>query len=855
MRAAVMSEMVEVANHTDAALHAHEEVNRIHQREEQARIAEEEKFLDREEKTHEVGFNLPWTQARSESKSKSLSRDSSKTAPGQTTSNQLSSPNAELTNPSAANGEPSTTSDDFIDQQTRDQIDGVLKKNGTQNEFNGHEALRALRDQQIKQNKIVHTTWYTSEYVLTPPEWFTLVWDWLVLLLTTYNTFMLPIPAFFQPSLSTSGLVVLDYMIDLVFLCDILLHFNTAYTDEWGILITNKSTIVRRYLKTNFLLDIISISPFEVFGLAGGLKWGGREIACMRLHRVIRVHRLKTSERLHSSLVIFRLLRLLVGLFVIVHWIGSIFYGIGVMQTSDNQWTGPPWTRILLPPDSVYTLEDADVLTQYMTSVYWAVVTVLTVGYGDITPKTNPEKLYTCLVIMIGAIFYAIVFGNIALLIQNLDISYQRYRDKLDKLEEFIKIYRLESNLADSLRATQKALWNIHKGIEMNTLIDQLPASQRTEVRMFLHQNLVESVPWFKKVSPEFIRTLVTRLTTEIYLRDEFIFRQGQRGDAMYFLSRGRVKIYADDPVTKQRLFAHEQSEGTFFGEVALVLDKRRTANVVTLTHCEICVLSKQDFFDVLSMFPKFAKDILITAHKRHNQGNKKIAKKEMENEKPKQANYNEKTQAIPETKKNTVKESPTETITLAVIPPSGFPPSSNAPLPKIQMDDLMPAADALTEPLVFPTSSIAALPDEESSEDGDDLPASNVRSTSKQRANRIVNESINSASRKRSSQLSAVQQLNRTLTQRFNLTLNNSTENRKKSIGGEDGKETDKQKDRSQPNTPAILEPASPLQDPNAIPPSSSESLDAHLLAALNDLTHRLNSIETAVVKSSKPL
>ena len=38
---------------------------------------------------------------------------------------------------------------------------------------------------------------------------------------------------------------------------------------------------------------------------------------------------------------------------------------------------------------------DADVWTQYLYSVYWALTTLTTVGYGDITPTNNEERLYT----------------------------------------------------------------------------------------------------------------------------------------------------------------------------------------------------------------------------------------------------------------------------------------------------------------------------------------------------------------------------------------------------------------------------------------------------------------------------
>ena len=67
-------------------------------------------------------------------------------------------------------------------------------------------------------------------------------------------------------------------------------------------------------------------------------------------------------------------------------------------------WTGDPWTK-------TNNLEDANLSTQYISSLYWAFVTLLTVGYGDMVPITNVEKGFAIVVIVLGAVFYAVVFG------------------------------------------------------------------------------------------------------------------------------------------------------------------------------------------------------------------------------------------------------------------------------------------------------------------------------------------------------------------------------------------------------------------------------------------------------------
>lgn len=59
--------------------------------------------------------------------------------------------------------------------------------------------------------------------------------------------------------------------------------------------------------------------------------------------------------------------------------------------------------------------------------------------------------------------------------------------------------------------------------------------------------------------------------------------------------------------------FSLEIKEGMYFGELGLVFDKRRTANVRAVTNSEVCKLDKEDFFEVLNRFPEYAVDILLT--------------------------------------------------------------------------------------------------------------------------------------------------------------------------------------------------------------------------------------------------
>ena len=64
---------------------------------------------------------------------------------------------------------------------------------------------------------------------------------------------------------------------------------------------------------------------------------------------------------------------------------------------------------------------DDDNFRKYISSLYWSVATVLTVGYGDIHAQTNPERLISVLWMMIGVGFYSFTIGTLTSVLGRID--------------------------------------------------------------------------------------------------------------------------------------------------------------------------------------------------------------------------------------------------------------------------------------------------------------------------------------------------------------------------------------------------------------------------------------------------
>lgn len=81
-------------------------------------------------------------------------------------------------------------------------------------------------------------------------------------------------------------------------------------------------------------------------------------------------------------------------------------------------------------------IDDESAATRYIAACYWAVVTISTVGYGDITPTNVTEVLVTIFLVFIGVSSYSYIISRLTSIfaIVNNSKTEEKSKDKILKL-------------------------------------------------------------------------------------------------------------------------------------------------------------------------------------------------------------------------------------------------------------------------------------------------------------------------------------------------------------------------------------------------------------------------------------
>jgi voltage-gated potassium channel Kch len=439
--------------------------------------------------------------------------------------------------------------------------------------------------------------------VLREDSSFRTAWDRAILALALASCLLVPYLVVFSHEVGLlSSLLV--YAIDAVFLADVWLNHRTTFRRE-GSEVTERAEIARRYRRGLLPIDLAASVPIDAaFLLAdGGLVGGISVVLLVRLLRLLRVVRIfaifRRWERqswTNSGLLRIAKFSCVIGL--LMHWIACAWFFVPFLEGFPrNSWV------VLAGVDT------ATPLSQYIRSLYWAIVTMTTVGYGDITPSRDVEYVFTMVVMLLGASMYAFIIGNIASLFSNLDSAKAAHWNRMEAVSQYLRARRVPRALNDRIRGYYEYLWERHRGLNESQLFTDLPDATRLEVLLHLAGEVLESVPLFRHCSPALRNALLLALRPEIHAPGGFVVREGEAGDGIYFLTHGTAAITSEP---EDRTHGVLES-GESFGDLSMLLGEHRTASVKAVTYCDVFVLTRSEFERIKSEYEEF-RDVLRRA-------------------------------------------------------------------------------------------------------------------------------------------------------------------------------------------------------------------------------------------------
>ncbi|HEY6860974.1 MAG TPA: cyclic nucleotide-gated ion channel [Pseudolabrys sp.] len=277
------------------------------------------------------------------------------------------------------------------------------------------------------------------------------------------------------------------------------------------------------------IIDLIAVLPFWfAVVLPGDLRF----VLVFRMVRFFKIARYSPAMRSLLD-VLYSERRALFGCLVIA--IGSSVVAASLMHLAEGK----------VQPDKLGTIPDA---------LWWAIVTIGTIGYGDVVPVTALGKLIATGTIFAGLVMMALPVGIIA----------NAFAEQIHR-RDFI------------------VTWG-----------------------------MISRVPLFAELDAAEISDIMGLLRAQVVEPGEVIVRKGDAAHSMYFIAAGEVEI-----VLKGRKEPIRLGVGQFFGEIAVLRRSRRSATVIALARTNLLVLDAHDLHALMQRDPRIAKRIKDVVDKR----------------------------------------------------------------------------------------------------------------------------------------------------------------------------------------------------------------------------------------------
>ncbi|XP_037846893.2 voltage-gated inwardly rectifying potassium channel KCNH2 isoform X7 [Chlorocebus sabaeus] len=370
---------------------------------------------------------------------------------------------------------------------------------------------------------------------------FKAVWDWLILLLVIYTAVFTPYSAAFLLKETEEGppatecgyacqpLAVVDLIVDIMFIVDILINFRTTYVNANEEVVSHPGRIAVHYFKGWFLIDMVAAIPFDLLIFGSGSEELIGLLKTARLLRLVRVARKLDRYSEYGAAVLFLLMCTFA---LIAHWLACI-------------------------------------------------CSLTSVGFGNVSPNTNSEKIFSICVMLIGS----------------------RYHTQMLRVREFIRFHQIPNPLRQRLEEYFQHAWSYTNGIDMNAVLKGFPECLQADICLHLNRSLLQHCKPFRGATKGCLRALAMKFKTTHAPPGDTLVHAGDLLTALYFISRGSIEILRGDVVVAIL------GKNDIFGEPLNLYARPGKSNgdVRALTYCDLHKIHRDDLLEVLDMYPEFS--------------------------------------------------------------------------------------------------------------------------------------------------------------------------------------------------------------------------------------------------------
>ena len=365
---------------------------------------------------------------------------------------------------------------------------------------------------------------------------------------------------------------------------DIGVNFRSAYYSRRGNLVTNNKNIVKKYLSTWFVLDLMAVLPiqyveywisegsanksmesshnrnFKVAKAARLIRLASKITRLYRLKRALVRYEDYLSEDMAGYFFVFKMLLVLI---FVVHLMACAWFAVGTLSkdtlfhqasglstqpgaSRDNSGVAKGWVL-----GAEFT-DQATLSSMYLRSLFYCVT-----DFAVEVANTDWELLYVCFQHTIYEGFFAFSTGAFASSIINGRISETRRSEKMAEIREFLHKNKIPVDVRQKITTYYEHYFTKKSVFDDRKLLQDFPPNIRATVIDLMYRDMIANMPFFRDVlTHDLSFQLCMALKPVVMQIGEVVHLQGTQGHELYVIQTGQCEVF-----TKQNFSEHVQPE------------------------------------------------------------------------------------------------------------------------------------------------------------------------------------------------------------------------------------------------------------------------------------------------------
>ena len=389
---------------------------------------------------------------------------------------------------------------------------------------------------------------------------------------------------------------------DTLCLLEILVELNRVILDKNGDQVLCRKLILKHYARSWLFTDSLAAFPslIWIIFINTEFKIILSILIIIRFVKINKDNNLFRKSLLVSDLNFNRFLKFLTSAIVLTHYSCCYWIFIGLLN-------GPSgWVQVNEISQNAFEL--------YSNSLYFCMMTIFSIGYGDIIVETQSERVFEVMFMIFAVGLFSFLLSSLSNIFTK-KISEEEILVNLNILTEISRETKIPPDLYKKIKQFVES--NCTKTNKLKAeFISNLPINLKTIMHYLLFTKSFKNLKFLQGKSQFFILSIYPLFQIITYSKNELVFRIGSEVQEMLILLKGGLSLKMDGNNHYLQIGLIKENES--IGEVNLYFNEPFGYDILTNKLVTSClIMKKADFLELEKSYTQALYSIVVESMKR----------------------------------------------------------------------------------------------------------------------------------------------------------------------------------------------------------------------------------------------